>query len=304
MKILLVDDHFVVREGLAALLRGLLPDVEVSEAGDGEEALQAVQREIPSLVIVDLGLPGISGLELTRRLRQRLPQLRVLFFSLHDELALVRQALDAGARGYVTKRAAPTVLLEAIRRVLAGQLYLEQPLATRLACQSWEEQGGAALRGLTRREFEIFRLLARGLALREVRRVLKPGGVAIFVDVAAPGQALPDTFLQTVELLRDTSHVRNYSPAEWARLSGEAGLLVTGSRRQRLRLEFQSWVERMRTPEVFRQAIRSLQLAVGEEVREYFEIADDGSFSTDVLVLWLRRECRFDRGGACPPFNE
>lgn len=168
MKILLVDDHFVVREGLAALLRGLLPDVEVNEAGDGEEALQAVQREIPSLVIVDLGLPGISGLELTRRLRQRLPQLRVLFFSLHDELALVRQALDAGARGYVTKRAAPTVLLEAIRRVLAGQLYLEQPLATRLACQSWEEQGGAALRGLTRREFEIFRLLARGLALREV----------------------------------------------------------------------------------------------------------------------------------------
>ncbi|RMS61049.1 hypothetical protein ALP65_00747 [Pseudomonas aeruginosa] len=290
MKILLVDDHFVVREGLAALLRGLLPDVEVNEAGDGEEALQAVQREIPSLVIVDLGLPGISGLELTRRLRQRLPQLRVLFFSLHDELALVRQALDAGARGYVTKRAAPTVLLEAIRRVLAGQLYLEQPLATRLACQSWEEQGGAALRGLTRREFEIFRLLARGLALREVRRVLKPGGVAIFVDVAAPGQALPDTFLQTVEMLRDTSHVRNYSPAEWARLSGEAGLLVTGSRRQRLRLEFQSWVERMRTPEVFRQAIRSLQLAVGEEVREYFEIADDGSFSTDVLVLWLRRE--------------
>lgn len=77
MKILLVDDHFVVREGLAALLRGLFPDVEVSEAGDGEEALQAVQRDIPSLVILDLGLPGISGLELTRRLRQRLPQLRV-----------------------------------------------------------------------------------------------------------------------------------------------------------------------------------------------------------------------------------
>ena len=105
-----------------------------------------------------------------------------------------------------------------------------------------------------------------------------------------PGRPLPDTFLQTVELLRDTSHVRNYSPAEWAAPERRGGLLVTGSRRQRLRLEFQSWVERMRTPEVFRQAIRSLQLAVGEEVREYFEIADDGSFSTDVLVLWLRRE--------------
>ncbi|MFP9024774.1 response regulator transcription factor, partial [Pseudomonas aeruginosa] len=136
MKILLVDDHFVVREGLAALLRGLLPDVEVNEAGDGEEALQAVQREIPSLVIVDLGLPGISGLELTRRLRQRLPQLRVLFFSLHDELALVRQPLDAVARGYVTTRASPTVLRDAIRRMLADPLYLDQPFATRPALQS------------------------------------------------------------------------------------------------------------------------------------------------------------------------
>ncbi len=142
--------------------------MEVNEAGDGEEALQAVQREIPSLVIVDLGLPGISGLELTRRLRQRLPQLRVLFFSLHDELALVRQALDAGARGYVTKRAAPTVLLEgdtasARRPALSGAAPGHAP-----GLPVVEEQGGAALRGLTRREFEIFRLLARGLALREV----------------------------------------------------------------------------------------------------------------------------------------
>ena len=125
MKILLVDDHFVVREGIAALLRGLLPEADVVEAGDGEEALQAVQREIPALVILDIGLPGISGLEVTRRLRQRLPQLRVLFFSMHDELPLVRQALDAGAAGYVTKGAAPAVLLEAVRRVLAGQLYID-----------------------------------------------------------------------------------------------------------------------------------------------------------------------------------
>ena len=118
--------------------------------------------------------------------------------------------------------------------------------------------------------------------------MLKPGGWR-FVDVAAPGQALPDTFLQTVELLRDTSHVRNYSPAEWARLSGEAGLLVTGSRRQRLRLEFQSGRADAYAGGVPPGDPR-LQLAVGEEVREYFEIADDGSFSTDVLVLWLRRE--------------
>lgn len=128
-----------------------------------------------------------------------------------------------------------------------------------------------------------------GQALREVRRVLKPGGVACFIDVAAPGLPLLDTHLQAVEVLRDTSHVRDYSPSEWTRLVGEAGLAVTGCGRQRLRLEFTSWVERMRTPEVMRQAIRALQLSVGVEVREYFEIDAEGSFSTDVLVLWATK---------------
>ncbi len=89
-----------------------------------------------------------------------------------------------------------------------------------------------------------------GLALREVRRVLKPGGVAAFVDVLSPGSPLLDTYLQTVEVLRDTSHVRDYSAAEWMRQLSEAGLHVRNSSRQRLRLEYTSWVERMRTPEV------------------------------------------------------
>ena len=128
-----------------------------------------------------------------------------------------------------------------------------------------------------------------GLALREVRRVLKPGGVAAFIDVLSPGSPLLDTYLQSVEVLRDTSHVRDYSAGEWLRQVSEAGLHTRSTARQRLRLEYNSWVERMRTPQVLRAAIRELQQAMGNEVREYFEIEADGSFSTDVLVLWAER---------------
>ncbi|SDT30172.1 Methyltransferase domain-containing protein [Pseudomonas sp. Z003-0.4C(8344-21)] len=128
-----------------------------------------------------------------------------------------------------------------------------------------------------------------GVALREVRRVLKPGGVAAFVDVLSPGSPLFDTYLQSVEVLRDTSHVRDYSAAEWLRQVSEAGLHVRTTTRQRLRLEYTSWVERMRTPEVMRAAIVQLQQSMGNEVREYFEIEADGSFSTDVIVLMAER---------------
>ncbi|GHB29673.1 class I SAM-dependent methyltransferase [Salinicola rhizosphaerae] len=129
-----------------------------------------------------------------------------------------------------------------------------------------------------------------GLALREARRVLKPGGLAAFIDVAASEQPLLDSFLQTVEMLRDTSHVRDYSVSEWTRYVGEAGLSVTASSRQRLRLDFETWIARMRTPNVMRDAIRHLQTQVGQEVRDAFEIDDDGSFTTDMLVLWASRE--------------
>lgn len=128
-----------------------------------------------------------------------------------------------------------------------------------------------------------------GLALREARRVLKPGGVAAFIDVSASEQPLFDSFLQTVEMLRDTSHVRDYAPSEWAQMVGEAGLVMTASSRQRLRLDFETWIKRMRTPDVMRDAIRHLQSQVGQEVRDAFEINDDGSFTTDMLVLWATK---------------
>lgn len=128
-----------------------------------------------------------------------------------------------------------------------------------------------------------------GGALREVCRVLKPGGLAAFVDVAGPPRPLLDTHLQTVEVLRDSSHVRDYTPAEWLQRVAQAGLKPERHALSRLRLEFASWVARMQTPEPLRVAIRALQEGASTEVRDYFAIEADGSFSADVVVLWASR---------------
>ncbi len=124
-----------------------------------------------------------------------------------------------------------------------------------------------------------------GQALREVKRVLKPGGKAIFMDVVSPGHPLLDIYLQTVEMLRDTSHVRDYAPGEWLGMFTEAGLMVREVTSDRLHLEFGSWVTRMRTPEHFVTAIRALQEGASEDVVTHFAIQPDGSFSTDIMMF-------------------
>ena len=125
--------------------------------------------------------------------------------------------------------------------------------------------------------------LAAGLA--ETRRVLKPGGLVVVMDVVAPEQALQDTWLQSLELLRDPSHVRNFSVAQWQSMLAAAGLRPTTVSRFRLRLEFASWVARMTPPEVHVQAIRSLQRRAGAEVTDYFAIEPDGSFTIDSMLM-------------------
>lgn len=124
-----------------------------------------------------------------------------------------------------------------------------------------------------------------GRAVREAARVLKPGGQFVLMDVAAPGPALLDIYLQTVEMLRDTSHVRDYAPGEWAAFVGEAGLRLEEQVSMRLHLEYTPWIKRMRTPEVLAHAIREIQQTASQEVRSYFAIETDGSFSVDTLML-------------------
>jgi len=121
--------------------------------------------------------------------------------------------------------------------------------------------------------------------LRQARRVLKPGSTAIFIDVVAPGFAALDTHLQAVELLRDPSHIRDYTSSEWEAALARAGFRVRNTQMRRLRMDYPTWVERMRTSEAHRVAIRSLQQHVSSEIAAYYGIEPDGSFTLDTLQI-------------------
>lgn len=123
------------------------------------------------------------------------------------------------------------------------------------------------------------------LAMYEASRVLKTGGRIVLMDVVSPGNPVLDIYLQTVEVLRDRSHVRDYSIAEWSRFCNEAGLKIDEISTDRLQLEFTSWTQRMRTPQRYIDAIRAYQLEVSQEVKDYYHIAADGTFSTDIAML-------------------
>lgn len=120
--------------------------------------------------------------------------------------------------------------------------------------------------------------------LRQARRVLQAGAPAVFIDACSPGRPLLDSHLQAVELLRDTSHGRNYSVAEWLAKLTASGFAVKALRTWQLRMDYPVWIARMRTPEINAQAIRALQAAASSAVRDHFAIEDDGSFMLDIMM--------------------
>ena len=124
-----------------------------------------------------------------------------------------------------------------------------------------------------------------GKSLRELHRITKPNGKLIIMDVVSPGQPVLDIWLQTIEALRDTSHVRDYTPGEWLTFLSEAGFTIDKIQRHRLPLIFDSWIKRMRTPNNLVDAIRTYQISASQDTKSYFELQSDGSFTSDMMII-------------------
>jgi DNA-binding NarL/FixJ family response regulator len=171
IKVLLVDDHAVVREGYRRLLERDTRILVVGEASNGAQACALAGSVSPHVIVMDIALPGGSGLEAMRLMLARQPELKVLIFSMHGEAIFVSRALNAGARGYITKSSAPEVLVEAVLSIAHGEAFLSPDVsAFALTPEARASKSGAE--SLTTREFEIFRLLAQGESVKEISEKL------------------------------------------------------------------------------------------------------------------------------------
>lgn len=169
MDILLVDDHAIVRAGLRRLLAGGVAG-SIHEASTGQEAMARARAVRPDLIVLDLNLPGLGGLELLRRLLQEAPGSRVLVLSMNAQPLYAIRSLEAGAQGYLSKNAAPEELLTAVRRVSAGGRYVEAEIAQEIALQG--PQAGRPLQQLNERDLEVMRLLTDGQSLQQIADTL------------------------------------------------------------------------------------------------------------------------------------
>jgi len=170
IRILLADDHETVRQGLRLLLEHQ-PDMQVvAEAGDGQAAVQRSDEVRPDVVVMDVTMPGMNGLQATRRLRELIPGIRIVVLSRHTDSAYVQEMLQAGAQAYVLKQSASAELIRAVRAAANGQQYLDANIAQQLTGEYLRRHSGHSARqpSLSERELDVLRLMAWGLSNKEI----------------------------------------------------------------------------------------------------------------------------------------
>ncbi len=168
MRIVIADDHPVVRRGLRAIVEDALLPADVHEAGNAAELLTLVRKREPDVVLLDIAMPGRSGLEALKELRREHPKIPMLVLSIHSADEFAVRSIKAGASGYLTKDSAPEELVDAIRTVVAGRRYLTPSVAERLASAVESDAKGAPHEMLSDREFHVLRMLAVGKTNGEV----------------------------------------------------------------------------------------------------------------------------------------
>jgi len=170
VNILVIDDHPIVRAGCRQLIQQI-PNVKITEAETGEDGYKLFQEIYPDMVLLDITLPGLGGLEILRKMRANRENAKVLMFSMHEDPVFASRAMQTGARGYITKNNAADHLVEAVEQVLSGKTYLSPDVAQQLAMLNIGSTT-SALSDLSRRELEILRLLGEGNSMTEISGIL------------------------------------------------------------------------------------------------------------------------------------
>ena len=168
IRIVIADDHAIVREGLKRIITSADDMMVVGEAADGSEVMQQVRGADFEVLLLDLSMPGRSGMELIKLVRGEKPRLRILVLSMHQELQYAVRAIKSGASGYLTKESAPLQLLQVLRKIAAGGAFISADVAEQLAMGSMQGAGVAAHEKLSDREFEVFRLIAIGVSVTDI----------------------------------------------------------------------------------------------------------------------------------------
>jgi len=173
IRVLLVDDHAVVRTGFRLLLQSTGEVIVIGEAESGEAACTLYAELEPDVVVMDIAMPGMGGLEALKRLRARHPQVLVLTLSAHDDPMHARRCLAEGALGFLSKRSAPETLVQAVTTVASGRRYLDAALAQKLALAEFDGVSKSPVERLSEREFEVFVRLAGGATVQRIAQDLK-----------------------------------------------------------------------------------------------------------------------------------